>query len=160
MSCTFLYLYETVHFSCFYFFDLPSDIFQARMKLLRSKNMVCLLRVAQTVVGSSSEPPPMLGCHVDLFTVSRCHTGGESEDHTREKACKGSTLALKHRVDITRSPKHRYHWPHEKDLCPPNGMFTVIDNYYITRWSQCEFMILDLEWIMLPSPTQQKFIAL
>ena len=30
-----------------------------------------------------------LGCHADLYTVSRCHIRDESEDHTSEKACKG-----------------------------------------------------------------------
>ena len=35
-------------------------------------------------------------------------TRGESEDHTSEKACKGSALALKLREDITRSPKQGY----------------------------------------------------
>ena len=53
-----------------------------------------------------------------LYTVSRCRTRGESEDHTSEKAHKGSTLALKPRADVTRSPKHGYQWHHEKDLCP------------------------------------------
>ena len=51
-----------------------------------------------------------LGCHVDLYTVSRCHTRRESENHTSEKACKGSTLALKARTDITRSPKQGCQW--------------------------------------------------
>ena len=40
-----------------------------------------------------------LGCHADLYTR------GESEDHTSQKAYKGSTLTLKPRADITRSPK-------------------------------------------------------
>ena len=82
-------------------------------------------------MGSSPEPPPMLvdasasmwikrlSCHADLYTVSRCHTRGESEDHTGKKVWKGSTLALKLRADITRSPKQGYQWPYEKDLCPP-----------------------------------------
>ena len=30
-----------------------------------------------------------LGCHADLYTVSRCCTRGESEDHTSKKVCKG-----------------------------------------------------------------------
>ena len=59
-----------------------------------------------------------LGCHADLYTVSRCRTRGESEDHTSKKARKGSTLALKPRADVTRSPKQGYQWPHGKDLCP------------------------------------------
>ena len=47
-----------------------------------------------------------LGCHADVYTVSRCHTRVESQDHTGEKACKkGSTVALKPSADITRSPK-------------------------------------------------------
>ena len=29
-----------------------------------------------------------------------------------------STLALKPRADITRSPKQGYQWPYEKDMCP------------------------------------------
>ena len=36
-----------------------------------------------------------------------------------KQASEGSTLALKPRGDITRSPKQGYQWPHEKDLCPP-----------------------------------------
>ena len=41
-----------------------------------------------------------LGCYADPYTVSRCRTRGESEDHTSEKARKGSTLALKPRTDV------------------------------------------------------------
>ena len=61
--------------------------------------------------------------HADLYTVSRCHARGESEDHTGEKACKGSTLAWKLRANITRSPKQGYQCPHEKDLSPPKNIF-------------------------------------
>ena len=60
-----------------------------------------------------------LSCHADFYAASRCHTRGESKDHTCEKARKkGSTLALKPRADITRSPKQGYQWPHQKNLCP------------------------------------------
>ena len=70
----------------------------------------------QTVVGLSPGPnlhqclwtrlqvcgSKMLSCHADLYTVSRCHTRGKSEDHTSEKVTKkGSTLAFKPRADIT-----------------------------------------------------------
>ena len=75
------------------------------------------------------KPPPMLvdmsasierlSCHADPHTVSRCCTRCESEDYTSEKACKESTLALKPRADVTRSPKEGHQWLHEKDLCPP-----------------------------------------
>ena len=38
-----------------------------------------------------------------------------------KNASEGSTLALKPRGDVTRSPKQGYQWPHEKDLCPPKN---------------------------------------
>ena len=61
-----------------------------------------------------------LSCQADLHTVSRCHTRGESEDHTSDEVRKkGFTLALEPRADVTRSPKQWYQWPHEKDWCPP-----------------------------------------
>ena len=97
-------------------------------KLSRSGRIVySAVLIVQKVVGSRSEPSPMLvdmsastwieqvSCHADLCTVSRCHTRGKSEDHTSEKACKGSILALKHRADVTRSPKQGYQWNHEKE---------------------------------------------
>ena len=62
------------------------------------------------------------GCHADLHTVSRWRTRGESEDHTGKKVCKGSTLALKPRADVTRSPKQGYQWSHKKDLYPPKNL--------------------------------------
>ena len=44
----------------------------------------------------------------------------KTQIHTSEKARKkGSTLALKPRADVTRSPKQGYQRPHEKDLRPP-----------------------------------------
>ena len=58
-----------------------------------------------------------LCCQPDF---SRCRNKGESEDHTGMKTGKkGSTLALKPRAAVTRSPKQGYQWSHEKDLCPP-----------------------------------------
>ena len=32
-----------------------------------------------------------------------------------------STLALKPRADVTRSPKQGYQWPNKKDMCPPKN---------------------------------------
>ena len=72
---------------------------------------------------TSSTTHKRLGCHADFYEVSRCHTRDESEDHTSEKARKGSTLALKRRADVTRSPKQGYQWPHQKDLCPTKTFF-------------------------------------
>ena len=42
----------------------------------------------------------------------------QARKHTSE----GSTLALKPRGDITRSPKQGYQWPHKKDSCPPKNI--------------------------------------
>ena len=50
--------------------------------------------------------------------LSRCHTRGESEDHTSEKARKGSSQALKPSANVIRSPKQGNQWPYKKDLCP------------------------------------------
>ena len=43
----------------------------------------------------------------DLYTVSRCRTNGESEDHTGKKAYMGSNLALIPRASVIKSPKNR-----------------------------------------------------
>ena len=48
----------------------------------------------------------------------------------RQKASMKSTLALKPRVDITRSPKQGYQWPYEKNLCPPK--------LFLKKW-RCKF---------------------
>ena len=41
----------------------------------------------------------------------------------RRHAKKGSSLALKPRADVTRSPKQGYQWPHKKELCPQKFFF-------------------------------------
>ena len=95
----------------------------------------CLLRVAQTVVGLSPKPPPMLadmsaGMWMEkaqlpcwpLYSQQVLHQRWISGIHCMQvtkHASDGSTLALKPRGDVTRSPKQGYQWPHEKDLCPP-----------------------------------------
>ena len=55
--------------------------------------------------------------------VSRCHTRGDSEESA---ACgrwsmqvREPTLALIPRVDVTRSSKREYQWPHKKHWYPP-----------------------------------------
>ena len=64
-----------------------------------------------------------LSRHADLYTVGRCRTRGESEESVVRRQgstqARESTLALKPKADVTRSPKQGYQWPHEKDLCPP-----------------------------------------
>ena len=46
-------------------------------------------------------------------------------------ASEGSTLTLKPRVDVTRSPKQGYQWPHEKEKkrTPPVGFFSHPKKY-------------------------------
>ena len=50
----------------------------------------------------------------------RCRTRGESEGSVVRRRgstqARESTLALKPRADITRSPKQGYQWPREKDM--------------------------------------------
>ena len=43
----------------------------------------------------------------------------QARKHTSER----STLTLKPRADVTRSPKQGCQWPHKKDLCPPKTFF-------------------------------------
>ena len=38
-----------------------------------------------------------------------------------------STLALKPRADVTRSPKQGYQWPHKKDMCPTKKKKKKVD---------------------------------
>ena len=75
------------------------------------------------------EEPPGQPCRIHAYTVyttiggkGRCRTRGESEEsvvHRRgSMQVRESTLALKPRADVTRSPKQGYQWPHKKDLCP------------------------------------------
>ena len=53
-----------------------------------------------------------LGCHADLYTVGRCHTRVDSEESVlcrwESMQARESTLALKPRADIIRSPKQGY----------------------------------------------------
>ena len=49
--------------------------------------------------------------------------------HAGEKA--HTTLALKPRGDVTRSPKQGYQWIQEKDLCPPK--------IYLKKGAACQY---------------------
>ena len=73
---------------------------------------------------------------------------------------KGSTLALKPRADVTRSPKQGYQWPHEKDLCPPKNFkkksspISIQYSFDVILNPQCELQFLNivdfiLEFIIL-----------
>ena len=56
-------------------------------------------------------------------------------------ASKGFTLALNSRVDVTRSPKQRYEWPHKKDWCP--SIFLKKNSYlHISYTGQSESLLL------------------
>ena len=71
-----------------------------------------------------------LGCHANFYTVSRCCTGGESEDHRGKKTRKNeSTLALKPTVDVARNKKQGYQWPHKKRLISSKFFFWKINVY-------------------------------
>ena len=79
-----------------------------------------------------------LGYHIHLYTVSM----GEFEDHTGKRACK----ALKPRPDFTRSPKQGYHWPHEKNLCPPKYLSKKIQKKRIFTNGNT-ITLLEIVWI-------------
>ena len=64
-------------------------------------------------------------CHAGCQEVSRCHTRTVSSANCCVQVMKHannvSTLNLKLRGVVTRSPKQGYQWPRKKDSCPPNN---------------------------------------
>ena len=94
-----------------------------------------LLHAARTVMGLSPKPPPILadisaGTWIKkaqlpcwpLYSQQVSHQRWISGIHCMQAtkhASEESTLALKLRGDVTRSPKQGYQWPHKKDSCPP-----------------------------------------
>ena len=54
----------------------------------------------------------------------------------RKYASDWSTLALKPRADINRSPKQGYQWPHKKNWCPFNLVWLSLI-YYVTNEASC-----------------------
>ena len=95
--------------------------------------MLAVLHAALTVLGSSPKPPPMLGdmsqvhgskgLAVMLTSIQSAGVTPEvvnliNSMQTRKCGSENSTLALKPRADITRSPKQAYQWPNKKDLYP------------------------------------------
>ena len=88
---------------------------------------VCLLTM-QEVSWSNPSNLPLLQCREHywppcwpLYSQQVLHQRWISGIHgmqATKHASKGSTLALKPRGDVIRSPKQGYQWPHEKDSCP------------------------------------------
>ena len=67
--------------------------------------------------GCGLEPCGYMICSAAMLTSVQ--SGGvRPEVNLRQKSMQGSTLVLKPRVHITRSPKQGYQWPHKKDLSP------------------------------------------
>ena len=60
-----------------------------------------------------------IGCHAGCQEMNKCHTPEVNVRNTQDTR---STLALKLGVDITRSPKQGYQWPHKRDKMP-SGLF-------------------------------------
>ena len=88
----------------------------ARLKPSRSGQIIYnAVLAALTVMGWSPKPTPML---VDMSASMWIKNSWLP--CWPVQSCKGSTLVLKPRADITRSPKQGCQWPHEKELCPPN----------------------------------------
>ena len=52
----------------------------------------------------------------------------------RKCASEKSTLALKPRADVTRSPKQGYQWPHKKDSCPTKILKKNVGRQIDQRW--------------------------
>ena len=78
--------------------------------------------------------------------ISGIH-GTQVTKHTSE----GSTLALKPRGDVIRSPKQGYQWPHEKDSCPPNFFFLKKKRLFAAATIQIQFKYFKLNVWCFPS---------
>ena len=127
---------------------------------------LCLLCVAQTVVGLNPEPPPML---VDMsasmwikktqlpwwppYSQQVSHQRwiwGIHCAQVRKHARKGSILALKPSADVTRSPKQGYQWPHKKDLCLPKIKKKSLVYFYSLTTAQFLFKLWRSVWTENP----------
>ena len=110
-----------------------------KLSLCNHDEVSCSNRAARTVAGSSAESLLML---VDMSASTWIEKAwlpswplyNLQVSHQRwiwasKKACKGSTLALKPRAYVTRSPNQGYQWPHKKDLCPPKFLKKVSCSY-------------------------------
>ena len=62
-------------------------------------------------------------------TLSRCHTRGESEDHTSQKTRKGSTLALKPGQTSPEVQIRGISGPTKRPQCSPNIFLKTV--YYV-----------------------------
>ena len=78
--------------------------------------------------GFQPKPPPILPNmwiekaqlpYWPLYSQQVSHQRWIWGSHKWDSMQKWSTLGLKPRADITRSPKQGYQWSHEKDLCHP-----------------------------------------
>ena len=61
--------------------------------------------------------PHSLNGHLRHYSLNTKLNENVATKHASER----STLALKPRGDVTRSPKQGYQWPHEKNSCPPKN---------------------------------------
>ena len=95
--------------------------------------------VESTVFGKLNFNSGLDGIHFSCFGVFskitfRIQAAGIAPEViiriTSEKAHKkGSTLALKPRTELTRSPKQGYQWPHKKDFFPlklKKGLLSIV----------------------------------
>ena len=74
----------------------------------QSQALSCLIKVQYNTNESQSIQSAGVAPEVNL------RTSGQA----RKRASEKSTLTLKPRADVTRSPKQGYQWPHKKDSCP------------------------------------------
>ena len=110
----------------------PSEVRETRRNPSNSiKTKHDRISVAGSLLGKTSQPasatyiacrerdwPPCWPLYSQQVLHQRWISGIHGTQVTKH-ASKGSTLALKPRVDIIRSLKKGYQWPHKKDSCPP-----------------------------------------
>ena len=69
-----------------------------------------------------------------------------------KKACKGLTVALKPRADISRSPKQEYQWP---NICPPKIIYgKKMVHVSIKIWFEFNQVKVEISWKIIWNPEQ------
>ena len=101
-----------------------------------------------------------LGCHAGCQGISRYHRSYISGIHcmkATKHTSKESTLVLKPMVDVTRSRKQGYQWPHKKGLIPPKKFLKSVVYFLLFYYlNLCTEHFCILKWISLIEDVRAK----
>ena len=117
----------TTHITCWPYTDEGSNIhrFSTEPKKLKmaKTHVICFLPVAKSLLGLWFKISLWLlvSKQVNIEPLAKYPTMLSA---ARKRAIEKSTLVLKPRADVTRSPRQGYQWLHKKDLCLTKNLKT------------------------------------